>query len=615
MLLKVLGVHWHERSPNGFFKTTQFLLDRNADIEVGTTNSGLLHKAIVHTKLPIVRLLLEQGAPVDTVDSWKQTPLCTAVEDGKDTFVQVLLDHGATIDKVGDQGATPLIYAVERNHPKIVRLLLDKGAKIDHASELGLQALHVMPDNSNIVRMLLESGADIEAESKDPELTALIIAAFKCRVDAVRTLLEFKPNLDRVGSLGLTALAAAALFGSLEIVELLLEAGADPDQNGRENVTALHVAVGKDFGDIVRALLEYAQDLDAADDDGDTALHLACESGSLGIVKRLVRRGVKLEVPNQKGNTPLCVACREDRLAIVRYLVEREAEVNVSTQSKRGGPLHLARDLEITKLLVEAGGNVEQLDEIAGTPLHAACFRAGHQEGIIRYLVEECKANVNASGGSTGSAFNAACGWSTPAMIKLMLQRQANAQTTDSQGRSPIHLAAFNDLEAFELVVEAGGNIEATDNMGRSTAHCAAIGARSDVIERLSSVSPGLLDKPDFDGWTPLLWAARGSNAYGKDRETEDVTTVVKSLLENKANPLVEGKGIEHTWSPADVAKYHGLDDSVVQVLEEAADEALASEEPKDGSEKAQEEMRSATRPDEYYCYSCFLVSMLIYCS
>jgi ankyrin repeat protein len=134
----------------------------------------------------------------------------------------------------------------------------------------------------------------------------------------------------------------------------------------------------------------------------------------------------------------------------------------------------------------------------------------------------------------------------------------------DGMGRMAIHFAAAQSLEHFELILDAGANVEVRDNMGRTALHCATLGSLIDVVERVISLSKGLVDQADNDGWTPLLWAAR---AVGTDYNSATSNTkgeIITLLLDRGADPCIKWKGLDREWSPVKVASYHGADNAVV---------------------------------------------------
>ncbi|MCE5247709.1 MAG: ankyrin repeat domain-containing protein [Candidatus Polarisedimenticolia bacterium] len=118
-------------------------------------------------------------------------------------------------------------------------------------------------------------------------------------------------TIEARGSDGWTALHLAAFFGRAEAVLALLEAGADPravSANATAN-TPLHAALAGRAGlQIVDALLARGADAGAVAGAGVTPLHLAAKRGDAALVKRLLARGADPRAAMTTGRTPADVA-------------------------------------------------------------------------------------------------------------------------------------------------------------------------------------------------------------------------------------------------------------------------------------------------------------------
>lgn len=96
------------------------------------------------------------------------------------------------------------------------------------------------------------------------------------------------------------------------------------------------------------------------------------------------------------GATPLVIACRNGHFEVVHFLlnkfhsdVEQSGSVMFDGETIEGAPplwcAAAAGYLNIVKLLVKHGANVNSTTKTNSTPLRAACFD-GHY-GIVKYLV------------------------------------------------------------------------------------------------------------------------------------------------------------------------------------------------------------------------------------
>jgi glyoxylase-like metal-dependent hydrolase (beta-lactamase superfamily II) len=118
----------------------------------------------------------------------------------------------------------------------------------------------------------------------------------------------------------------------------------------------------------------------------------AVKTGDLDKVRLIVERNPGIvNVPNQNGETILFAAIMPDgRAEIVEYLISKDANVN-HMNNLYVAPLHLAcrrgLPLEIVRLLVEHGADVNAASKYQGRPLDIAYERA--DEPVIRYLASK----------------------------------------------------------------------------------------------------------------------------------------------------------------------------------------------------------------------------------
>lgn len=156
---------------------------------------SVLHWASAHNRLPLLTLLLDQRASVNTADCEGMTPLHSAVIHGYDAVVRLLLRNGGDANAQSYLGWTPLLLAAITGNPTVTKLLVENGAKIDWAP----------------------SGYNYQ--------NALHHAAALGYMDVIEVLLEM--GCDRVANdfYGMDAAQIAALFGQKSVVDRLLELG------------------------------------------------------------------------------------------------------------------------------------------------------------------------------------------------------------------------------------------------------------------------------------------------------------------------------------------------------------------------------------------------------
>jgi ankyrin repeat protein len=81
-------------------------------------------------KMAVVRVLLQCGANVDSVDGHKSTALHLAAFNGHLDVCRLLLDWGAKVDHVDIWKDTPLHWAAWKGYWSVVKLLVKRGANV-----------------------------------------------------------------------------------------------------------------------------------------------------------------------------------------------------------------------------------------------------------------------------------------------------------------------------------------------------------------------------------------------------------------------------------------------------------------------------------------------------
>mgnify|MGYP005996091633 CR=1 FL=1 len=154
---------------SGDVAAVRVLLDNGANINaVNSYNETALMHAASQGHANVVKLLLDNCADVDVnaVDIYGAKALMYAAHNGYKNIVELLLDHNKDIDFVDFRGRTALMYAAQNKYKNIVELLLAKGANVNVIDPSGMTALMyaVEKGNADIVKVLLRNGAKVTPE-------------------------------------------------------------------------------------------------------------------------------------------------------------------------------------------------------------------------------------------------------------------------------------------------------------------------------------------------------------------------------------------------------------------------------------------------------------------
>ena len=178
----------------------------------------------------------------------------------------------------------------------------------------------------------------------------------------------------------------ASAAGDLPAIERALDAGAEVNAKMHNGHTALSLAVFADRVTIARCLLDHAADRDWLSATGGTLL---ARVGSVDMVDLLIDHRVDPNKADKNGYCPLLwsvwdTAPTRNGKAVSIELLAKGATVSCTNRSGFT-PLHLVRDPDLTKLLIERGADVNALDNGGFTPLHQAAGRGSLD--VVRTLI------------------------------------------------------------------------------------------------------------------------------------------------------------------------------------------------------------------------------------
>lgn len=158
-----------------------------------------------------------------------QTALMYWSAVGNEARVRVLLNQGVDVNTVDDDGDSALYYALSNGNFQILELLLGHGADPNLAGSSGRPLLIAADQGwAEIVATLIYHGVPLDLRSSSG-MTATMLAAGGGHNDVVHTLQRHGANLNAVDDDGDSALYYAASRGRVRTLNLLLSLGADPN--------------------------------------------------------------------------------------------------------------------------------------------------------------------------------------------------------------------------------------------------------------------------------------------------------------------------------------------------------------------------------------------------
>jgi uncharacterized protein len=341
--------------------------------------------------------LMKAGAdPNAPLTQFGDTALMMAARTGKTDALAVLLEGGARVNETEKWGGTTaLMWAVSEGHPAAVKLLIERGADVKARSNFvaaangrGFEGRTPTTDNN---------GRKVE-EFASGWLTPLMLAAREGDLESARLLLAAGADVNAVAGDGKNALSLAIFNGNYDLASALVDAKADVNNVDTQRFTPLFWAVDRrnmetapnfpwmvtqDPLPLVKQLLDAGANPNAVVNNTPrarmragsprivfaTALMRAAFSGDLELTKLLLSYGADPKVISSDGET----------------MVEAAAGLGFIQGYSKGRSAD--ERLEVVKLFVEQGADVNQADDYGITPLMVAGNMG--DTPIIQYLVDK----------------------------------------------------------------------------------------------------------------------------------------------------------------------------------------------------------------------------------
>jgi len=215
------------------------------------------------------------------------------------------------------------------------------------------------------------------------------------------------------------------------------------------------------------------------------ALFDAVRQDDLSALKKQLAAGVPAGVRGLHGTTPLMLASAFGSLEAMRLLIDAGADVNAHNEFGSTALMWSVYDGNRVRLLLDHHADVDAATKAKETALLIASSGAD-SEAVVRLLLER-GANAKVVDATGASPLFAAAGAGNLAVVRLFLDRGLDVNSADRTGSTPLMLAAGNaDTAMAALLLQRGANVNAV------SAKPGASMVKNGVI-RLGSFTPLLL--------------------------------------------------------------------------------------------------------------------------
>jgi ankyrin repeat protein len=440
----------------------QALLKKKADVNAPLSDGATaLHWAAYLNDAETTGLLIRAGANVNVKNNYGVTPFALAAEQGNAVILEHLMKAGADPNdpmNFVNAAETPLHHAARAGSVDAVNLLAWAGARIN-ARETWNNQSPIMwaaaEGHAPVVKALVDAGADIYARSNGGT-TPFLFAVRKGDIASVKVLLDDGVSVNEKRYDSATPLLVAIINGHEDLVDLLLEKGADPNAEGGSTALSVQGVRARPQRITFRTPTRREQLRDVGTEGGNGAnnswgrplqaavhvanWHISDEFISVNIdrmrvIKSLLKYGADINGRNtdmeprwsgaryrrrQVGSTAFLFAAKSADLEVMRYLKENGADPEMKT-----------------------GLNISALMLASGIAWASNQDRASEEQVLeaVKFLVEECGADVNFVADTGETAMHAAAYRGANSVIQYLFDKGAKLDVQDLSGRTPLQVA------------------------------------------------------------------------------------------------------------------------------------------------------------------------------
>ena len=388
------ALHWAVRQDD--LELAAWLIAAGARVSTANRDGATpMQLAALNGNGPMLELLIKAGAdPNARLGQHGDTALMMAARTGKTDAITVLLARGAAVNATETWGGTtPLMFAVAEHHPAAARLLIGAGADVNARSYF----VPAANGRGFEGRTPLANAPDRPEEFASGVLTPLMFAAREGDLESARLLIAARADVNAISGDGKNALGLAIFNGNYDVASLLVESRADVNHPDVQGFTPLFWAVDRrnmetapnfpwmitaDSLPLIGKLLNAGADPNALVNNTPrarmragsprivfaTALMRAAFSADLELVQLLLDWGADATIISKDGET----------------MVEAAAGLGfIQGYSKGKSP---TERLEVVKLFVQLGADVNEADDYGITPLMVAGNMG--DTNVIQYLVD-----------------------------------------------------------------------------------------------------------------------------------------------------------------------------------------------------------------------------------
>ncbi|CAL4063119.1 unnamed protein product, partial [Meganyctiphanes norvegica] len=402
------------------------LLDNGAKISCKASKITPIHYSAEKGYTNILeRLLKSYPKKVNICTQKRVTPLHLAAEKGNPNCCKVLIDNGAEVNSINNERLMPLHLAVKSGYKKTCELLIKSGADIGAKDALGrtpmmYSAACKIKDSLDILELLLENCKDVDEEVNKVD---------KNHLSALHYAVKHSSSPDH-----------RELYA--EKCRQLIIKGANCNLLDADKKSPLHYATKNRDPACCSALLNLSKSDEYYSFNDTLSLNGADELDFLSVQKKYqADYHVEIDIKDKDGNAPIHYALKRSSIECCHLLLKCRANINI-TNHEGDTPLHIAAENKLEECcqkFIYKGAHPGIPNNAQETPLHIA---AKYGSLPCCQILQKGGANVNAKGFKKKTPIYFAIQAGAYECVSFLLKRNAHYKIQDDEGNTPLHFAA-----------------------------------------------------------------------------------------------------------------------------------------------------------------------------
>nr|KYP61015.1 E3 ubiquitin-protein ligase KEG [Cajanus cajan] len=426
-----------------------------------------IYQAVVKTKKPPPQYASVVGGGIPS-DLWRMIGDCLHFKPSKrpsfDAMLAIFLRHLQGIPR--SLPASPDNGFVKSFSSNVMELSPVPELVVSQQNPFHLHQLVSEGDVRSVRDLLVKAASDygsnyisslLEVQNADGQ-TALHLACRRGMAELVEAILEYEEaNVNVLDKDGDPPLIYALAAGSPECVHNLIKRGANVRSQLRDGFgpSVAHVCAHHGHPDCMQELLLAGADPNAVDDEGESVLHRAVAKKSTDCALVILENGGSrsMAILNSKNMTPLHLCVATWNVPVVKRWVEvatsDEIAESIDIASHMGTALcmaaaskkdHESEGRELVQILLTAGADPYAQDSQHGwTALHIAVMADDVE--LVKVILA-AGVDVNIRNVHNGIPLHTALARGSKSCVELLLSIGADCSLQDDDGNTAFHIAA-----------------------------------------------------------------------------------------------------------------------------------------------------------------------------